>query len=127
MEKTKVTIVTPDGTARVFTGDTVLVFTVSDIDAFFKKKGPRINASSVYAGNDIPIVIFAEIIADLIDSFIQGHWKANPAIAAFNAYKVAVNLLECSQRILDDCTREQLETELSRIKESLSNIMKIEK
>ena len=125
MKKTTVTIVAPDGTKMEFTGDTALVFTLSDIEGFLNKKVPQINADSAYVGNDIPECIFADVIGELVGSFIQKRQEANPGIAAFNAREVAVNLLARSERILDGCSREQLEAELSRIKESLDNIKRI--
>ena len=125
MEKTTVTIVAPDGTTKEFTGDTVLAFTVSDIGDFLKEKVPHINANSAYVGNGIPEDILADIIDGLVGSFIEEYEKERPAVAAFIIREVAQNLLERSERILDGCSREQLEAEISRIKESLDNIKRI--
>lgn len=125
MEKTTVTIVAPDGTVNEFTGDTVLAFTVSDIEDFLKEKVPYIKANSAYAGNGIPEDIVADIIANLVGSLIEESQKEHPSVAAFIIRKISQNLLERSEKIMDGCSREQLEAELSRIRESLDNIKKI--
>ena len=125
MDKTTVTIVAPDGTTKEFTGDTVLAFTVSDIEDFLKEKVPYINATGAYVGNGIPEDIFAKTIAGLVGSLIEDSQDEHPAVAAFIIREVAQNLLERSEKIMDGCSREQLEAELSRIRESLDNIKKI--
>lgn len=124
MEKTTVTIVAPDGTKMEFTGDTALVFTLSDIEGFLNKKVPQINADSSYVGSDIPECIFAKVIGELVGTFIQKRQEENPAIAAFNTREVALHLLARSDRILNSCTKEHLEAEFSRITELLANIRK---
>ena len=125
MDKTTVAIDAPNGMTKVFTGDTAIVFTLSGIEDFLNKKIPQINANSAYVGDPIPVMIFADVISSLVGSFIEECWKANPTIASFYTNKVATGLMERSQMIIDACSREQLEAELSKIKESLDNIKRM--
>ena len=125
MEKTTVTIVAPDGMKMEFTGDTALVFTVSDIEDFLNGEIPQMNAESAYVGSDIPECLFIKVIEELVGSVIQKRWEENLGIAAHETRDVALHLLARSERILKNCSMEQLEAELSRIKESLGNIRKM--
>lgn len=122
MEKTTVTIVASDGTKLEFTADTALVFTISEAADFLNGKVPRIEANSSYVGNDIPEVIFANIIAKLVGAFIQKRQENNPLSAAFNTRKIALDLLERSEKIINDCSKTQLEAELTQIKNALDGI-----
>ena len=125
MDKTAVDIDAPDGTSKVFTGDTAIVFTVSDIEDFLNKKVPQIHADTAYIGEGIPEALFTDVIASLVSSFIENRQKASPAAAALSIHEVGAALLARSQRILDACSREQLEAELTKIKNSLANIKRM--
>lgn len=124
MEKTTVTIVAPDGTVNEFTAETAIVFTVSGVADFLEGKAPQINANDAYVGYGIPEVIFANLIAELVASFIQKRQEESPISASFNTRRVALDLLERSEKIMNDCSREQLEAELTKMKNSLANIRK---
>lgn len=121
-EKTKVTIVSPDGLKKEFEADTVLCFTVDKGEEFLGGKAKVIEANECYVGVDIPEPIFAKTIGSLVGAFIEHRSRGDAAKAAYNLNEVSVILEAKSRGLIKDVPREQLEKELHEAVETFLKV-----
>ena len=96
MEEKKTAAVTvnvecSDGYKETVSGDTAIVFMVSNAYEFLKGDVEGMEGGVVYVGNTLPFPIFAEAIADLIKHLIQQS-NENPAKAAYLLHSIASEL-----------------------------------
>lgn len=114
--KTKATVRMVDGTSWEVTGDTVIVFTINDAQAFMEGKVDKIGTRIVVSGTKIPVPVFAQTIGELVGSFIRkiNDEEKNPATTAFVLHEVGQVLERQSQEIVDEISLEDAEKELQR-------------
>ena len=75
MSKVKVLIEHEDGHKQEFNGDTVICFTVSKAGEFLNGKAKIIEAQASFIDREIPDVIYAETVGNLIASLIEESGK----------------------------------------------------
>jgi len=106
MSEVKVLIEHEDGHKQELNGDTVICFTVSKAGEFLNEKAKIIEAQASFIGREIPDVIYAETVGNLIASLIEESSK-NAVRAGFNIHMVAQILEAKSRKIKSNLTEQE--------------------
>ena len=124
MEEKKIAAVTvsvecSDGFKQTVSGDTAIVFTVSEIEKFMKGEISAMDGAAAYIGNGIPDPIFARALAEYIICLAETEHK-NPVKAAFFLHAMSERLTDASKRLCEGSTDEHMS---SFLKESVSDMV----
>lgn len=106
MSEVKVLIEHEDGHKRELNGDTVICFTVSKAGEFLNGKAKIIEAQASFIGREIPDVIYADTVGNLIASLIEDTGK-NAVRASFNLHTVAQILEAKSKKVRSGLTEQE--------------------
>ena len=118
MSKVKVLIEHEDGHKQEFNGDTVICFTVSKAGEFLNGKAKIIEAQASFIGREIPDVIYADTVGNLIASLIEESGK-NAVSASFNLHTVAQILEAKSKKIRSGLTEQEKKDAFNQAMEEL--------
>ncbi len=105
MSEVKVLIEHEDGHKQELNGDTVICFTVSKAGEFLNGKAKIIEAQASFIGREIPDVIYADTVGNLIASLIEKSSK-NAVRAGFNLH-MAAQILEAKSKEIKSSLTEQ--------------------
>lgn len=104
-----VTIECSDGYKKTVSGDTAIVWTLSNVIAFLEGDVEGMDGDAMYLGTSIPDIIFPEVIAEYISSFVKNEYgKDNPMKAGYFLYAISNELKKESRRMTDGKTAEEI-------------------
>ncbi len=118
MSEVKVLIEHEDGHKQELNGDTVICFTVSKAGEFLNGKAKIIEAQASFIGREIPDVIYADTVGNLIASLIEKSSK-NAVRAGFNLHMAAQILEAKSKEIKSSLTEQEKKDALNQTMEEL--------
>ena len=118
MSKVKVLIEHEDGHKQELNGDTVICFTVSKAWEFLNGKAQLIDAQVSFIGREIPDVIYAKTIGNLIASLIEESGK-NAVSASFNLHTVAQILEAKSKEFKSGLTEQEKKDAIDKAVEGI--------
>lgn len=120
MSEVKVLIEHEDGHGhkQELNGDTVICFTVSKAWEFLNGKAKIIEAQASFIGREIPDVIYADTVGNLIASLIEKSSK-NAVRAGFNLHMAAQILEAKSKEIKSSLTEQEKKDAFNQTMEEL--------
>lgn len=92
-----------DGFKQTVSGDTAIVFTVSEIEKFMKGEISAMDGAAAYVGHGIPDQIFARVITEQIICLVTTEHK-NPVTAAYFLHAMSERLAKASKQLCEDST-----------------------
>lgn len=97
-EKVTVTINKHDGKTVSIPGNTVIVFAINDA-AEMVEGAKGMAARVIQTGDEIPTLIFPDVISRIVGSLVKQTYKEHPMLAAFQLSSIADSLNEQCDKI----------------------------
>ncbi len=122
-EKTTVTVKRPNGVEISLHGDTVIVFTVKDVEGYLENKVKMAGADVGYIGEDIPHSVFADVLGALVSSFIKKRYEDSEILTGYNLHAVSEILLEESDKVTKKMVNSHTEEEIAEMNGELARVI----